>query len=97
MATDGREPAIRTQFAVGGIPIPLSHPAVVMMIMSRGQQNPPPGHLVIGREAANASLVIASPAVSATHATVSGSRSAGRVSRTVATTPTAVARRQIAR
>src|SRR4051794_38439540 len=60
----------RTQFAVGGMPVPLSHPAIVMMIMSRGQQNPPPGHLVIGREAASASLVIGMPAVSATHATV---------------------------
>ncbi len=60
----------RTQFTVGQVPVPLSHPAIVMMIMSRGQQTPPPGHLVIGREAASASLVIASPAVSATHATV---------------------------
>src|SRR3954467_8136747 len=60
----------RTQFAIGGIPPPLSPRAVVMMMMSRGQQNPPPGHLVIGREAGSASLVIASPAVSATHATV---------------------------
>jgi ABC-type multidrug transport system ATPase subunit/pSer/pThr/pTyr-binding forkhead associated (FHA) protein len=60
----------RTQFAVGSVPVPLSHPAIVMMIMSRGQAPAPPGHLVIGREAASASLVIGNPAVSAHHATV---------------------------
>lgn len=60
----------RTQFTVGQVPVPLSHPAVVLMIMSRGQASAPPGHLVVGREAAGASLVIGSPAVSATHAVV---------------------------
>ncbi|HEY8074958.1 MAG TPA: FHA domain-containing protein, partial [Labilithrix sp.] len=61
----------RTQFAVGqGVQVPLSHPAVVLMFLSRGNQTAPPGHLVIGREAASASLVIGNPAVSATHATV---------------------------
>ena len=60
----------RTQFAVGQVPVPLSHPALVLMLMARGQVNAPPGHLVIGREASTASLVIANPAVSGTHATV---------------------------
>jgi ABC-type multidrug transport system ATPase subunit/pSer/pThr/pTyr-binding forkhead associated (FHA) protein len=61
----------RTQFVVGqGIPVPLSHPAIVLMTMARGTVSAPPGHLVIGREAASASLVIANSAVSANHATV---------------------------
>ena len=61
----------RTQFVIGqGVPIPLSHPAIVLMVMARGSINAPPGHLVIGREAASASLVIGNSAVSANHATV---------------------------
>ena len=61
----------RTQFVIGqGIPVPLSHPAIVLMVMAKGNVTAPPGHLVIGREAATASLVIGSSAVSATHATV---------------------------
>lgn len=61
----------RTQFTVGqGVPVPLSHPSIVLMIMARGNASAPPGHAIIGREAASASLVIANPAVSATHATV---------------------------
>ncbi len=61
----------RTQFVVGhGVPVPLSHPAIVMMIMAKGTLTAQPGRLVVGREAASASLVIASSAVSANHATV---------------------------
>ncbi|MDB4946454.1 MAG: ABC-type multidrug transport system, ATPase component [Labilithrix sp.] len=61
----------RTQFTVGqNVPVPLAHPAIVSMIMARGSVSAPPGHLVIGREAASASLVIANSAVSAHHATV---------------------------
>lgn len=60
----------RTTFVLGQVPLPLSHPAIVMMSMARGQLNAPPGHLIIGREASTASLVIANAAVSATHATV---------------------------
>src|SRR3954463_2509860 len=61
----------RTQFVVGqGIPVPLSHPAIVLMVMARGTVAAPPGHLVIGRESASASLVIGNSAVSAHHATV---------------------------
>jgi ABC transport system ATP-binding/permease protein len=65
----------RTQFVVGGppgqgVPVPLSHPAIVLMTMARGSVAAPPGHLVIGREAGTASLVIANSAVSANHATV---------------------------
>lgn len=60
----------RTQFSVGQVPVPLSHPAIVMMIMSRGQANGPPGHILVGRESSTSSLVIGSSAVSSTHATV---------------------------
>ena len=60
----------RTQFSLGQVPVPLAHPAIVMMIMARGNASGPPGHILVGREAANASLVIQSSAVSATHATV---------------------------
>ena len=61
----------RTQFAVGqGVPVPLGHPAIVLMAMSRGQASAPPGQILIGREAANASIVIGNAAVSASHATV---------------------------
>lgn len=60
----------RTQFSLGQVPVPLSHPAIVMMIMARGQASAPPGQLIVGREAASASLVLGSAAVSATHATV---------------------------
>lgn len=60
----------RTQFSLGQVQVPLSHPAIVMMTMSRGQATAPPGQLLVGREPASASLVLASGAVSATHATV---------------------------
>jgi ABC transport system ATP-binding/permease protein len=60
----------RTPFSLGQVPVPLSHPAIVMMIMARGSASAPPGHLIVGREAQGATLVIGSPAVSATHATV---------------------------
>lgn len=61
----------RTQFAVGhGVAVPLSHPAIVLMTMARGSVSAPPGHLIVGREATSASLVIGNAAVSANHATV---------------------------
>lgn len=60
----------RTQFSLGQVAVPLSHPAIVMMILSRGQASAPPGQLVIGREPQSASLVIGSAAVSASHAVV---------------------------
>ncbi len=60
----------RTMFAVNGQPIPLSHPALLLLIMARGAQPAPPGHLIIGREPTRASLVLHNPAVSGQHATV---------------------------
>jgi ABC-type multidrug transport system ATPase subunit/pSer/pThr/pTyr-binding forkhead associated (FHA) protein len=60
----------RTVFALAGVPVPLSHPALGAMLMSVGQLQVPRGHVVIGRDAARASLVIAHAAVSGQHATV---------------------------
>jgi ABC-type multidrug transport system ATPase subunit/pSer/pThr/pTyr-binding forkhead associated (FHA) protein len=61
----------RTQFTIGqNIPVPLSHPAIVMMLMSQGQAPAQRGHLIVGRDPARASLVISHPAVSSQHATV---------------------------
>lgn len=60
----------RTSFVVGQVTVPLSHPAIVLMTMARGNAQAPRGHLVVGREAQAASLVIGSTAVSGQHATV---------------------------
>jgi ABC-type multidrug transport system ATPase subunit/pSer/pThr/pTyr-binding forkhead associated (FHA) protein len=60
----------RTAFVIGQITVPLSHPAIVMMVMAVGQQQAPRGQLVIGRDPARASLVIQHPSVSSQHATV---------------------------
>ena len=60
----------RTTFVLGQTPVPLNHPAIVLMLMARGSVPAPPGRLVIGREAARASLVIHHPSVSSQHATV---------------------------
>ena len=60
----------RTVFAVGGVAVPLAHPAICTMIMSPGDLAVPSGHVVVGRDAARASLVIAHAAVSGQHATV---------------------------
>jgi ABC-type multidrug transport system ATPase subunit/pSer/pThr/pTyr-binding forkhead associated (FHA) protein len=58
----------RTPFAVGQTSIPLGHPAIVSMLLSRGQAAAPGGLVVIGRDPAQAALVIQHPAVSSRHA-----------------------------
>jgi ABC-type multidrug transport system ATPase subunit/pSer/pThr/pTyr-binding forkhead associated (FHA) protein len=60
----------RTVFAVGAVPVPLAHPAICTMVLSAGQVQAPAGQIIVGRDAARASLVIANPAVSGHHATV---------------------------
>jgi ABC-type multidrug transport system ATPase subunit/pSer/pThr/pTyr-binding forkhead associated (FHA) protein len=60
----------RTMFALNGHPLPLSHPALLLLIMSRGTQPAPPGQILVGREPTRASLVISNAAVSGQHATV---------------------------
>src|SRR5579884_121933 len=59
----------RTVFALAGTPVPLAHPALSAMLMSAGQLQAPRGQVVVGRDAARASLVIAHGAVSGQHAT----------------------------
>jgi ABC-type multidrug transport system ATPase subunit/pSer/pThr/pTyr-binding forkhead associated (FHA) protein len=60
----------RTQFVVGNAPVPLSHPAIVMSIMTTGTVAAQPGQHIIGRDPTRASLVIQHPSVSSQHATV---------------------------
>ncbi|MGH7436318.1 MAG: FHA domain-containing protein, partial [Polyangiaceae bacterium] len=60
----------RTVFNLGAVPVPLPHPAICTMLMSQGQAAAPPGHVIVGRDAARASLVITHGAVSGQHATV---------------------------
>jgi ABC-type multidrug transport system ATPase subunit/pSer/pThr/pTyr-binding forkhead associated (FHA) protein len=60
----------RTQFTLAQTPVPLAHPAIALMLLSPGTMQVQRGHVVVGREASRASLVIAHPAVSGTHATV---------------------------
>ena len=60
----------RTQFAVGQVPVPIGHPSIVMMVLAPGSLQAQRGQVVIGREAARASLVVAHSAVSSQHATV---------------------------
>lgn len=61
----------RTQFGAGQVPVPLAHPAIVAMLMSAGQLQPPQrGQILVGREPGRASLVIHHSSVSGQHATV---------------------------
>jgi ABC transport system ATP-binding/permease protein len=60
----------RVQFTVGQVPIPLAHPAITLMLLSRGNLPFTPGQLVFGRDAARANIVVQHRAVSAAHATV---------------------------
>src|SRR5271165_3952068 len=60
----------RTVFALAGVAVPLAHPAICMMIASPGQLQVQPGQIVVGRDAARASLVLTHGAVSGQHATV---------------------------
>jgi ABC-type multidrug transport system ATPase subunit/pSer/pThr/pTyr-binding forkhead associated (FHA) protein len=60
----------RTIFAIAGVPVPLSHPALSAMLMSNGQVQAPRGQIIVGRDATRASLVIGHAAVSGQHATV---------------------------
>jgi ABC transport system ATP-binding/permease protein len=60
----------RTPFALGGVPVPLSHPRIVLMIAELGQVSAPRGQLIIGRDPAQASLALKHPSISSQHATV---------------------------
>ena len=60
----------RTQFVVGQAAVPISHPAIVMMLMHPGGLSPVPGQITFGREAEKAHVVVQHPNVSGHHATV---------------------------
>ncbi|MCL2448342.1 MAG: ATP-binding cassette domain-containing protein, partial [Polyangiaceae bacterium] len=60
----------RTAFVLSGAAVPTWHPAISTMLMSPGQVTAPRGQVIIGRDAARASLVVAHGAVSGHHATV---------------------------
>ncbi|MGC4091278.1 MAG: ATP-binding cassette domain-containing protein [Polyangiaceae bacterium] len=59
----------RTEFALGQAQLPLSHPAIALMLMAPGQGTSRPGELSIGRDATRVSLVVQHPNVSGVHAT----------------------------
>jgi ABC-type multidrug transport system ATPase subunit/predicted component of type VI protein secretion system len=60
----------RTAFTIANVTVPLSHPSILMMIMTVGQVNAARGQLVVGRDPGRSSLVIQHPSVSSQHATV---------------------------
>jgi ABC transport system ATP-binding/permease protein len=63
----------RTQFIVGGTPVPLVHRAITLMLLDRGQGVSPPGQITVGRDPQRSSLVVHHPNVSGHHATLSAS------------------------
>jgi ABC-type multidrug transport system ATPase subunit/pSer/pThr/pTyr-binding forkhead associated (FHA) protein len=60
----------RTVFAVAGTQVPLAHGAITAMLLSPGQLSAPQGQIILGRDAARASIVVGHGAVSGQHATV---------------------------
>ncbi|HVY44592.1 MAG TPA: FHA domain-containing protein, partial [Minicystis sp.] len=61
---------LRTAFTVGGVNVPLYHPAISLALMAVGTLAAPPGQIIIGRDPSKASIVIQHPSVSSQHATV---------------------------
>ncbi|HET9958035.1 MAG TPA: FHA domain-containing protein, partial [Polyangiaceae bacterium] len=58
----------RSEFRVGHVPVPNLHPALALMLMSRGSAPFKPGELTFGREPARCNIAIAHPNVSGLHA-----------------------------
>lgn len=64
----------RTSFTLGeGAALPLTHPAITLMLLSRGQAAESPGEIRLGRDPARNDIVVQHPIVSAQHATLAGS------------------------
>jgi ABC transport system ATP-binding/permease protein len=63
----------RTQFAVGGTPVPLLHPAITLMLLERGTGPVNGGRLTLGRDPARVNIVVHHPQVSGLHASFSAS------------------------
>ncbi len=64
----------RTEFTVGDVPVPLAHPSIIMMLLQPGQVVAAPGQVILGREPARASWVLAHASVSGLHATLTVDR-----------------------
>ncbi len=60
----------RTPFTVGGVPVPLGHRAITLMLLEQGQLPPVPGKLLVGRDPTRTNLVVHHPNVSGLHATL---------------------------
>src|SRR5262245_52240131 len=64
----------RTSFTLGeGAGLPLTHPAITLMLLSRGQAPESPGELRFGRDPARNDIVVQHPIVSGQHASLSRS------------------------
>jgi len=64
----------RTGFTLGeGAPLPLTHPAITLMLLSRGQAPPSPGEIRFGRDPGRNDIVVQHPIVSGQHASLSRS------------------------
>lgn len=58
------------EFKVGDVPVPLAHPAIVQMLMGKGELPPQAGVLTLGRDPGRCHLVVRHPNVSGRHATI---------------------------
>src|ERR1700759_3382056 len=54
----------RTPFAVGGVPVPLAHRAITLMLLEVGNVPTTPGTLLVGRDPGRTNLVVHHPNVS---------------------------------
>ncbi len=58
----------RTQIFLAQTPVPLTHPALALMLFQKGNLPVEPGHLVFGRDPAQAHIVVLNQSVSSRHA-----------------------------
>ena len=67
-----------TSFTLGeGAALPLTHPALTLMLLSRGQAAPSSGEIRLGRDPARNDIVVQHPIVSGQHAGLSRSTGHG--------------------
>ncbi len=63
----------RTSFTLGeAAALPLTHPAITLMLLSRGQAAESPGEVRLGRDPARNDIVVQNPIVSGQHASLTG-------------------------
>jgi ABC-type multidrug transport system ATPase subunit/pSer/pThr/pTyr-binding forkhead associated (FHA) protein len=58
------------EFKVGDVAVPLAHPAIVQMLLSKGELPAQPGSLTFGRDPSRSHVVVRHPNVSGRHATI---------------------------